>query len=60
MTNYRIRQLGSQLKAGTAQIIGRTTGTGLDDATYIIDDLERQTTEHVLCCVRPSWGRYIA
>ena len=45
MTNYRINQLGSQIKNGTARIVGRTVDTGLDDATYIVEDLERLGVE---------------
>ena len=60
MTNYRISQLGSQLRASTASVVGKTTDDGLDGAAWIIEDYERCVTEHVLCCVRPSWARYLA
>lgn len=58
MTNYRINQLGSQIRNGTARIVGRTTDDGLDGATWIVEDMERQTVEHVLCCARKTWDRY--
>lgn len=61
MTDYRLRQLGSQLKRGTARIVGISTPpfSATDDQSWIIEDLDRRTTEHVLCCVRPSWKRYL-
>jgi len=62
MTDYRLRQLGHQLKTGTARIVGKCGNiwTSTVEDRYIIEDLERCTTEHVYCCVRPSWEqRYL-
>jgi hypothetical protein len=58
---YRTKKLGGQLKRGSAVVRGRCTGGDRWPDTphyWIVDDLDTQTTYHVLVSERPSWERY--
>lgn len=61
LSSYRRRQLGAQLRHGSARIVGQTCeGASWPEGTHywIIEDLVRQRTEHVPTAQRPSWIRY--